>query len=72
MSDTTKELIFQNEVTAGMIAERRTALISAAVTGKIDVRHRQPVGSLKGEVRRLKEELPLGNSRMELTTAASE
>ena len=32
-------LVFQAEVAIGLITERRTALISAAVTGKIDVRN---------------------------------
>ncbi len=39
-----------------LLQERRTALISAAVTGKIDVRHWQP---------------PVGVSKMETTTAAT-
>lgn len=47
MSDPTKELIFQSKVIAEMMAECRTALISAAVTGRVDVRHWQPpVGSV--------------------------
>ena len=33
------ELIAQSEATMTLLGERRTALISAAVTGKIDVRH---------------------------------
>jgi type I restriction enzyme S subunit len=33
------ELISEAETTTALLQERRTALISAAVTGKIDVRH---------------------------------
>ncbi len=35
-------LIAQCEITIHLLQERRTALISAAVTGKIDVQHWQP------------------------------
>jgi hypothetical protein len=42
MPDPTKELISQNEVIAVMVAECRTALVSAAVTGRIDLRHSRP------------------------------
>jgi len=53
-----------------LLQERRTALISAAVTGKIDVRAWQPGGSLKGEVRSLEEEPPVV-SKMETPEATA-
>jgi len=41
---TFNKLIQQAEIAIKLMQERRTALISAAVTGKIDVRNWQPVG----------------------------
>ncbi|WP_320415399.1 hypothetical protein [Stutzerimonas zhaodongensis] len=39
------ELVEQAESAVGLLQERRSALISAAVTGKIDVRDWQPSAS---------------------------
>ena len=39
MNNTTRELISKVESSIEKLHEYRTALISAAVTGKIDVRH---------------------------------
>jgi type I restriction enzyme S subunit len=39
------ELVERAEAVTTLLQERRTALISAAVTGKIDVRHWQPLGN---------------------------
>jgi type I restriction enzyme S subunit len=44
-------LIANAEDSATLLQERRTALISAAVTGKIDVRHWQPTAGLNGALR---------------------
>lgn len=49
MNDPAKDLILQNEFIAEMVANGRTALISAAVTCKIDVRHWQPLVGSKME-----------------------
>ena len=46
-------LILRAETTIDLIQERRTALISAAVTGKIDVRNWQPPKLTTNEVERL-------------------
>lgn len=43
-SDKFMNLIFKAELAISLMQERRTALISAAVTGKIDVRNCQPAG----------------------------
>ena len=44
VSDKFYRLISFSEKSLELLQERRTALISAAVTGKIDVRNWQPVG----------------------------
>jgi type I restriction enzyme, S subunit len=47
-------LILEAENSATLLQERRTALISAAVTGKIDVRHWQPPAVVSGEATNVK------------------
>ncbi|MEI6542469.1 MAG: restriction endonuclease subunit S [Methylococcales bacterium] len=49
-------LIFLSEETIGLLQERRTALISAAVTGKIDVRNWQAPETLQSNIQTHKEE----------------